>query len=362
MKNRNDIGVTLVFPAVGQAALEYVKAAKKTGGLVICAASVVDEEMAAEVEELFRLPSIHDVDFESAFCALASKHNVSCLLCPVSTVYAFMSRFLPAHNLEIELIGQSPVERQIEQIRELRARAGHLMPLVRLCADGAPTLSLLEVAGVLRQAGLIYGESNDAKLAAMMGIFARAPVGDVVEIGSLMGRSAFVLLYLARRFGIGPLLTVDPWEAAECIQKESPDSLQFVTDEWDYEVLREGFMTNMMPFQRGDHAHFRQPSNMAFASYLGDKGILSLTDGPVTFSRKIAVMHIDGNHDYSSVKMDCTLWLERMLPGAWLILDDYIWSHGDGPYRAGNELLQHQSDRIESAFVCGKALFAKLRY
>jgi len=63
------------------------------------------------------------------------------------------------------------------------------------------------------------------------------------------------------------------------------------------------------------------------------------------------------NHDYGSVKKDCELWLDRMLPGSWLILDDYIWAHGDGPYRAGNELLLDQPERIGCAFVCGKALF-----
>lgn len=359
MKNSENNGTTMVFPAVGQAALEYVKTLKQTGGSVICAASVMDEEIAAEAGALFQLPSIHDVHFESAFIALVNRHNISRLLCPVSTVHAFMTRFLPAHKLAIELVGQSPVQKQIEQHRDLRTRAGYLMPLIKSCADGAPTLSSLEVAGVLRQAGLIYGESNDAKLAAMMGIFARAPKGDVIEIGSLMGRSAFVLLYLARRFGIGPLLTVDPWEAAECIQSESPSSLQLVTDEWDYEVLCEGFLTNMVPFQNGDHAHLRQPSEKAFAKYLEGKEVSSLTGAPVNFSQKIAVIHIDGNHDYTNVKVDCSLWLERMLPGSWLILDDYVWSHGDGPSRVGNELLQQRLDRIECAFVCGKALFVK---
>ncbi len=48
-----------------------------------------------------------------------------------------------------------------------------------------------------------------------------------------------------------------------------------------------------------------------------------------------------------------------LLPGAWLVLDDYIWAHGDGPYLIGNELLREEWKRIECAFVCGKALFVK---
>jgi hypothetical protein len=45
-----------------------------------------------------------------------------------------------------------------------------------------------------------------------------------------------------------------------------------------------------------------------------------------------------------------------MLPGGWLILDDYEWAHGDGPRRAGDELLD---DRMAKCFVAGGALFIK---
>lgn len=361
MQPQND-HATLVFPAVNQTAANYLKQARERGEWVICAASVANDEIAADAGALHRLPSIYDADFAARFLALVDAHAVSRLLCPVSTVHVFMTRFLAQHRPDIRLIGESPVQQQIGQHRQLMARAQRLMPLVAVCADGAPSLSLREVAGVLRQASLIYGESNDDKLATMMGVFASAPAGDVVEIGSLMGRSAFVLLYLAWRYRIGPVLTVDPWRSADCVQRESPDALQGVTDEWDYEVLSEGFMLNMVPFRTDDHVHLRLASEYAFDVYAKGGSILSPMGQRVSFTGKIAVIHIDGNHDYACVKKDCECWLGRMLPGAWLILDDYIWAHGDGPYRMGNELLHDQPDRIERAFVCGKALFVKLRY
>lgn len=359
---KNPKGATLVFPAVNQAAAEYLKLARHRGERVVCAALVANDEITAAGWELHRLPSIHEADFAARFLALVDAQSIDRLFCPVSTVYAYMARFIAAHCPDITLIGESPVRQQIEQHQQLMARARRLLLFVELCAEGAPTLSLLEVAGILRQASLIYGESNDDKLAAMMGIAASVPAGDVVEIGSLMGRSAFVLLYLAWRYRIGPVLTVDPWRAADCIQRESPDALQAVTDEWDYEILSEGFMVNMVPFRTDDHAHLRLTSEDAFNVYAKEGTILSAMGRRIAYSGKIALIHIDGNHDYACVKQDCALWLGRMLPGAWLILDDYIWAHGDGPYRAGNELLHDQPDRIERAFVCGKALFVKLRY
>ena len=121
-------------------------------------------------------------------------------------------------------------------------------------------------------------------------------------------------------------------------------------------------MVNMIPFRTDDHAHLRMASENAFKVCAQGEAILSPMGERIAYSGKIAVIHIDGNHDYDCVKKDCELWLSRMLPSAWLILDDYIWAHGDGPYRAGNELLRDQPDRIGCAFVCGKALFVRFRY
>ena len=353
---------TLVFPAVNQAALEYFRDARLRGERVVCAASVASDEIAAACGELHHLPSIYDQDFPQCFLALLEQSAIVRVFCPVASVHAFMHRFIASSSLGLELIGESPIRQQVAQHRRLLERAHRLLPLVELCADGAPALSLLEVAGVLRQSSLIYGESNDEKLAAMMGIFASVPAGDVVEIGSLMGRSAFVLLYLAWRYRVGPVLTVDPWTRAAAVQRKSPSDFQSLVDEWDFDVLSEGFAVNMIPFRADDHAHLRMPSEDAFTVYANGDAILSRMNGRVAYSGRIAAIHIDGNHDYDCVKKDCEFWLGRMLPGAWLILDDYVWAHGDGPYRAGNELLADQPDRIVCAFVCGKALFVKLRY
>lgn len=353
--------VTLVFPAVNQAAMDYLRAARSRGESVVCAASVASDEITSEWGGLHRLPSIYDDDFPERFLSLLGGQSIGRLFCPVASVHSFMYRFLASHGLDVELIGQSPIRQQVDQHRQLIERSRRLSNLVALCAEGAPCLSLLEVAGVLRQSSLIYGESNDEKLAATMGIFASAPAGDVVEIGSLMGRSAFVLLHLARRYRNGPLLTIDPWQRDAAIQRKSPSEFQSLVDEWDFEVLSEGFVVNMVPFGCDDHAHLRMASEDAFKVYAKGDAILSRMDRPVAFSGKIAVIHIDGNHDYDCVKNDCELWLDRMQPGAWLILDDYLWAHGDGPYRVGNELLRDQSARVATAFVCGKALFVKLR-
>jgi hypothetical protein len=56
------------------------------------------------------------------------------------------------------------------------------------------------------------------------------------------------------------------------------------------------------------------------------------------------------------VTRDCALWMPHLARGGWLILDDYVWAHGDGPQRMGDQLLR-DAGRWSRSFVAGKALF-----
>lgn len=356
---QNSGGATLLFPAVGQAATDYLIAARERAETVVRAASVANLEMSADWGECHRLPSIYDADFESSFASLVQQFNVARVYCPVSSVHDFMRRYIGQGKSNLKLLGVSPIQQQMDSHRRLMQRASALWPFIRSTAAQGEPIRLIEWAGILRQAALIYGESNDDKLAALAGVFSTAPKGDVIEIGSLMGRSAFVLIYLAWRYSVGAVLTVDPWQPFAAVQKDSPLEFQALVDEWDFEVLSEGFAVNMVPMRTLDHAHIRAQSAEGYRKYAAGETILSISGEPVEYERRVAVIHIDGNHDYSSVREDCELWLTRLVPGAWLILDDYIWAHGDGPYRMGNELLRDEVDRIERAFVSGKALFVK---
>ena len=217
------------------------------------------------------------------------------------------------------------------------------------------------IAGILRQARVIYGESNEEKITAMMGIFASAIRGDVVEVGSLMGRTAAVLRLLARRYQTGPVLTVDPWDAGEGVQHDSPAFIQSMTHSWEPGLIANAFRINMLGMGSDDFFHLQLPSMQGFEVYgqrprLGDDDFTGFTP-----SGRIAVLHIDANHDYAAVRDDLEKWGQCLVPGSWLILDDYVWAHGDGPQRVGDEWLAQRRDEIDTAFVCGKALFVHLQ-
>ena len=361
MNHGRSSAATLIFPAVNQLAFDYWRTAQLHSEPTVMAASVPCDESPFNGGTVLRLPMIYEDGFCSAFLNLVAEHSIARVYCPVASVYAHLQRFIVEQELSIELLGDSPIQQQMTQHQELMARSRKLSHFIAACADGANVLPPIDVAGVLRQAALIYGESSDEKLAAMIAIAASAPVGDIVEIGSLMGRTAFVLLYLARRYRIGPLLTIDPWRSANAVHHDSPEVFGSLLSEWDYEALSEGFFVNLAPFASDDHAHLRMPSEQAFALYQSDLPILAQDSSIVSFGRRIAILHIDGNHDYTAVRLDCDLWLDRMLPGAVLILDDYQWAHGNGPQRVGDELIAMYNRRIKRAFVCGKAMFIKLR-
>ncbi len=352
-------GMTLVFPAVNQAAVDYLADAQERGEPVMAAASAFGVGISSAFGQLVRLPMIYDPGFESELKSLITAHGITRVFCPVAAVHDFMAKRIALREFPLSLIGKSPIQRQVEQHRALMGRTTHLRKFASECAGEGGCISLLEVASMLKHAAQIYGESNDDKLAAMVGIFASAPKGDVVEIGSLMGRSAFVLQFLSELHRTGPLLTVDPWQAFNAVQHDSPEQFQSLVDVWDFEVLAQGFAVNTLPYGIGRHAHLRMASDQGHSTYMSDASIVGLSGSIVAFNRTISVLHIDGNHDFSHVARDVELWVPHLMAGSWLILDDYLWAHGDGPHRVGDRLLQELAGRIARAFVCGKALFVR---
>lgn len=73
---------------------------------------------------------------------------------------------------------------------------------------------------------------------------------------------------------------------------------------------------------------------------------------------KIALLHIDGNHKYEAVRNDLENGCPLVQEGSWVLLDDYVWAFGDGPQRAGDELLAQRG--VKTAFVAANTLFVQI--
>jgi len=353
---------TLVFPAVHPDGREYLELSRERDERVVAASSVWDAELAAEPGGLVVLPYVDDPEFPARFLELVQRHHVTRVYAPVAAAYSWLENFIAEQELALRLIGSSPIKREMQRFDRLMNKVASYRDFIEECADGNSGLSDIEIAAVFRMSGNIYGESNEQKIAAMMAIFGSAPKGDVVEVGSLVGKSASVLALLARRYRIGNVLAIDPWQADAATQHDSPETVRVgLVNEWRWDVPPQDFAINTFPIGFGSFNYLRQESVRGCEIYKRDKVVESQAFGRIEYQGRIAVMHIDGNHDYAQVKLDCESWLPLLDRNGWLILDDYLWVHGDGPRRVGDALLQERSADIERSFECGKALFIKFR-
>lgn len=104
----------------------------------------------------------------------------------------------------------------------------------------------------------------------------------------------------------------------------------------------------------------RMPSTDGARHYRDHRSATSASFGTTHYEGRIAILHIDGNHAYSSVKADIEAWAGLVADGGWIVLDDYTWPFGDGPRRAADEFLTEHRARIGLAFVMGGALFMQV--
>lgn len=354
------MGKTLIFPCGVPAARAYASAASRRGEAIIAASSLAYDESAAKYERWLHLPSVFDKDFPTRLGAVIVEHDIERIFSPVSAAHWGIQGLIQRGVIGVPLVGEMPIQQHAREHAELMQQARERLDTVRLLSAGRSDLTQLEIAAVLRSAMGVFGESDETKIAAMMAIFPDLPKGDIVEIGVLTGRSISVLEMMARRYAIGPVLGIDPWAYASSVQQESPSELQRMVDVWNARVPFETFVVQLLPIARtGLFNYVMGTSRAAHEVWRTHAPITSPEFKMTHHGTDIALLHIDGNHDYAAVKDDVELWLPHVRSDGWLILDDYFWLHGDGPRRVGDALLEQRSNTIRRSFVCGRALFVQ---
>lgn len=354
------MGKTLIFPCGVPAARSYADAARRRGEATLAASSLAYDESASRFENWIFLPSVYDESFPERLNATIAEHGIDRIFAPVSAAHWGISRLIADGSVDVILTGEMPLRQHAREHAELMEQAQERFGAIRVISESRSDLSLIEVASVLRKAMGFFGESDETKIAAMLAIFADCPQGDVVEIGVLTGRSASVLEMMARRYRIGPVLAVDPWAYAESVQRESPAELQGMVDVWEASVPFETFLLQLIPIAReGMFNYLPMTSRAGHAVWTAEREVSSPEFGTTRYGGDLALLHIDGNHDYAAVKDDVDLWLPHLRAGGWLILDDYVWLHGNGPRRVGDAVLEARAGDISRAFVCGRALFVQ---
>jgi predicted O-methyltransferase YrrM len=172
-------------------------------------------------------------------------------------------------------------------------------------------LKLLKEAR-LHEAELDHADAPDGLLEEREGtllyLLARrgAQRGDVLEIGSFMGRSTWYIALGVAAAGRGRVVAVDP----------------------HLEGTREAFHAN-----------------------LERTGIAGRVDVHDAYSHEVELAHpigglwIDGDHSYSGSRADFDRWFPRLAVGGWVAFHDTV-NHWHGPTRLVRELLAGRDDLV----------------
>ncbi|HLY81265.1 MAG TPA: class I SAM-dependent methyltransferase, partial [Caulobacteraceae bacterium] len=224
---------------------------------------------------------------------------------------------------------------------------------------GKLRLTELQQAGLTRMVDAIPGSCGEAMMVAVAEAMRHAPAGDVVEIGAWWGRSAALLVWLARHYGVGKVLCVDPW-LPDALAQGAP-MLDAANAERDTEQALRIFEINLTPLAEGWLNYLRATSVAGAAAYRETPKVSTEAFGETEYSGAIALLHIDGNHAEPLVATDVELWTPLVAPGGWIVFEDYEWAFGDGVKQVADAFVEANEARVACHFQAGAALFVQLK-
>lgn len=353
--------VTLIFPCGMPKAIEYTQNYERESGALIGASSILSDPSKKHYDRWEYLPFITDNSFPSALEQLIKQHNITRVFCPHQVVWFYLNQHLDEIAPQAKLVNTSPLESTLLPLKSALTMANtvfgfHDLQFTGRCQEA---LTQTEKASLYKNFLSIPGECDLEKLNGFYQTMLRAPKGDIVEIGSLWGRSAYALSFLARRYSRGKVLCIDPWSPEFKEDKEEVN--KSYREHHCIEEAFSFFLINMAPY-RSDANYLHLSSDDALSKYRPGMTINNDHMGSVTYEGGIAVLHIDGNHTFPCVSNDLNRWSDYLVEGGWIIVDDYVWCFGDGPRLAADRFIEERGNAIQCAFVSGGALFIQLSY
>lgn len=189
------------------------------------------------------------------------------------------------------------------------------------------------VENALMLAGDVEGQLKDSEV-RMLFLFGACPTaeGEVLEIGSFLGKSTVVLAKAAELAGPGGIVSVDPLNSPS---ETDPDLGEEASGRRRFdENLRKSGVTERVEFHQ-----------MTSGELLPD------------WERKIRFLWIDGDHTYSGTKPDFDMFSPFMAEGAMVAFHD-VMHRFDGPIRVFMEDVLG-SDSFGAAGVTGSIGWAQ---
>lgn len=158
--------------------------------------------------------------------------------------------------------------------------------------------------------------------------------GTILEIGSFKGKSTVGLASIAARYGLGPVVTVDPHTAPSITDPDLKGQLS----SW------------------GDFQATLAAAGVGHAVEVHRAFSRDLARG---WTRRLRLLWIDGDHTYPGTKEDIDLFRPHLAGGAIVALHDVLHTF-EGPVRVFVEEIL-ASDDYGAAGVCGSIGWAQYR-
>jgi len=353
----------LIFPIDMPQSVEFARTAHQLGFTVVAASSEPTDPTHYPDYVVSHLPYVTEPGFDAALIDLLQKQRIDIVFTPHPAIWWHLQALSQSSKFPIKfrLCDESPYEMDWRSYDEAYrwAKACHSSPPLLPC-DSASALPVSNYAGLYRSYNLIPGQSDNAKLYALTQVARQLISGDIVEIGSLYGKSAFALAWLAKFHQLGSVICVDPWEITSIRnQGEQARLINAAVAKRDWQQAFLGFAASLAMFDNVNY--LREPSEQAVATYrrAANAGSLHSDEfGHTPVKGKIALLHIDGNHKFEAVSQDLEKWLPFVMDRGWILFDDYVWAFGDGPKRAGDKYLLEHKPR--TAFVAADTLFVQV--
>jgi hypothetical protein len=358
----------LIFPCDTIEALVKAKEFKLIGIETIGANSKVAEYVSSniEFEKIYNLPHVTKNNFKQSFLELVKNNKISHVWSSVASINIEIPKLFLGLNLQVKMLSAQPAALHQSMFNlvstEFAAKNVYLTHLEQ-------SLNIKQKSNddltkhILNTALTVPGESHFDKLLTITKIYETIPsCTDIVEIGTLWGRTAKLFSCLNKVFKKGNLLCIDPWTNGELVVQNTHKIL----DDQSFNIDGNGhfsiFLSHLVSDNQNVMNYIRNFSSNALDKYLTKNGeIVTKEFGLTNYQKRIGLLHIDGNHKYENVKEDIEHYASLVVAGGWIIFDDYNWVYGDGVTIAADEYLNMNTDKIDIAFFCGGALFVRKR-
>jgi hypothetical protein len=159
-----------------------------------------------------------------------------------------------------------------------------------------------------------HGGASLFKALVLGDIIASNALTRFVEIGVYRGRLLLMIATLMRDLADGQTVGIDPYSAREAAQRDAHDrpvDLVSLSAATDWEAVYNGVLRSIDQFALQAQARIiRRASHDAAGEFE---------------EASIDMLHVDGNHDRDSVAADIELYLPKLRPGGFVVLDDVSW-------------------------------------